>query len=67
MTRDDIEGKYLPADRLRDLLATLPEGSLIQANRVGNLSVLNAAGVPIGFVDLLMQGEVEMYEPETGT
>lgn len=61
-----IEGglKFLPATRLIELLNTLPEGTLVAANLVGNLSLLDAEK-HLGFIDFIAHGEIELYDQES--
>jgi hypothetical protein len=56
--------KILPVDRLIELLALIPPGSFVCPNKVGNLSILSENNKPIGFVDFLLEGSVELYSEE---
>jgi hypothetical protein len=57
--------KQLTVERLRELLAMLPDDCLVEVNAVGNLYI-ERAGESYGYVDFLLNGSIERYEPDTG-
>ncbi len=58
----DMDWKYLPVQRLRELLAELPDDARIGPNRVLNLMVFDPQGVPVAFVDFLDKGVIERFD-----
>jgi len=52
--------KYLEAGRLVELLTALDSSYRVSPNRVGNLAITDADDNYIGFIDFLLEGEVEL-------
>jgi len=54
--------KFLNTEKLINLLQTLPEGSVVSPNQVGNLAIYTIQGEEftfIGYVAFLHEGEIE--------
>ena len=58
---DDDGAKKIDAHRLANLLLTLPIGSQVNVNRVGNLSVTHPDRGNFAFVDFVLHGEIEYF------
>lgn len=52
MAYDDSGTKYIRVDKLRALLATLPDEIEVEPNCVGNLLLYGGPGNWLGFIDL---------------
>lgn len=52
--------KYLEVGRLLELLTALDSSYHVFPNRVGNLAVTDADDNYIGFIDFLLEGEMEL-------
>lgn len=61
--RDDT-GKWIKPEKLAELLLTLPAGSRIYPNGVGNLAIYDEADVYIGWVDIMNESNVLFEEGE---
>jgi|JI9StandDraft_2_1071091.scaffolds.fasta_scaffold02363_13 hypothetical protein len=60
--RDEWDQKYLPVERVIELLRQLPAGSWVYPNSVGNLRFTSPNFEDeLGFVDFLLAGEVNFY------
>ena len=51
--------KFLEADRLIELLQQLPQNYKIAPNNVKNLAIFDEEDNYYGFIDFLMDGEIE--------
>lgn len=60
---NDGGDKYLEVRRLIELLSTLDPGYRVHPNRVGNLAITDADDNYVGFVDFIVEGEIEIYKP----
>ena len=61
------EYKYLTAERLIELLEKLPKDARLSLNDVKNMSILTKVKnkyVCTGFIDFLLEGEIDMWEKE---
>ena len=59
MTNDGGD-KYLEVGRLIELLNALDPNYRISPNRVGNLAITDADDTYLGFINFLLEGEVEL-------
>ncbi len=57
----DNDTKYISAGNLVELLKSLPDGSVVAVNAVGNLSVHDADLNQIGYIDV-GEEEFELYD-----
>jgi len=61
--QNEDETKWLPAERLRELLAMIPPDSRVVVGYFGGLSVLTADGESaLGFVDFSLLGGVTRWD-----
>lgn len=59
--RDEWSQKYLPAERLIELLQQVPAGSRVYPNAVKNLLFTTPEGDELGYIDFLLEGKVERF------
>lgn len=50
--------KYLPAERVAELIRELPDGANLICNSVGNLSIMDKDMEYIGFIEFYKQGGI---------
>ena len=60
--QNDYFRKYLTVDILRSFLERLPKDWLVVPNKVGNLALYDKDNVFVGFIDFLLDGEIELVE-----
>lgn len=60
--QNDYFNKYLTVDILLSFLEHLPKDWLVVPNKVGNLALYNKDNVFVGFIDFLLNGEVELVD-----
>ena len=55
----DLDYKYLTKEQLLKVLESVPNGSYISPNTVGNMLVETGEGAYLGFIDFLFEGTYE--------
>jgi len=62
MLDHDMDWKYLPVQRLRELIADLPDDARVGPNKFMNMVVMDSNGIPIAFVDFIDKGVIEHFD-----
>lgn len=63
MVDNERDNKYLEVMRLIDLLNTFNGDDRAYPNRVGNIMITDANGNYKGFIDFLLTGSIETFDP----
>ena len=64
MLNEQAGFKYITVEKLIDLLQTLPKKYWIAPNTVGNFLIMNDYGKFVGYIDILLDGDLVFDEEQ---